>query len=86
MGLRNFWVEVEIDGRVHKLRGGPKRKDGGMTIKLHQRDRNGPREVLTVVCETLLPDEDGTIPLVTRVVTYPKGDRIAVDMYTERVK
>ena len=38
MAVRNFWVEVEIDGRKTKLEGGPKPKEGGLKIRLYQRD------------------------------------------------
>ena len=37
MAVRNFWVEVEVDGRSTKLKGGPHNKYGGMIIKLYQR-------------------------------------------------
>lgn len=41
MAVRNWWIEVEIDGRKTKLCGGPQSKDGGFTLKIHQRDKGG---------------------------------------------
>ena len=35
--MRNFWIEVEIDGRKTMLKGGPRNKDGGFDLKLYQR-------------------------------------------------
>ena len=37
MAVRNFYVEADIDGRQTMLGGGPKAKDGGMTVHIHQR-------------------------------------------------
>ena len=37
MAVRNFYVEADIDGRQTTLGGGPKAKDGGMTVLIHQR-------------------------------------------------
>jgi len=32
--VRNFWIEVRIDGRKTPLRGGPMSKDGGFTLSI----------------------------------------------------
>lgn len=37
MAVRNFYVEADIDGRQTTLGGGPKAKDGEMTVLIHQR-------------------------------------------------
>ena len=37
--VRNFWLEGKIDGRVTKIDGGPRAKDGGFALKIYQRDR-----------------------------------------------
>lgn len=47
--VRNFWVEVEIDGRRTRLRGGPARKDGGLNITIYQRDRGTIVPVLDII-------------------------------------
>ena len=38
MAVRNFWVEADIDGRATELAGGPRNKNGGMTICLYMRE------------------------------------------------
>lgn len=38
MAVRNFWIDVNIDGRETTLSGGPARKDGGMTVDIRQRN------------------------------------------------
>jgi len=50
MALRNFWVEADIDGRKTKLAGGPRSKDGGMSIRLYQRCDGAKRTVLDIDC------------------------------------
>jgi hypothetical protein len=50
MAVRNFWIEVEIDGRKTKLSGGSQLKTGGMTIKLFQRNKGEITKALSVDC------------------------------------
>ena len=37
--VRNFWVEVEVDGRTSKVETGPSAKDGGFNITILMRDK-----------------------------------------------
>lgn len=46
--MRNFWVEVLIDGRRTTLRGGPKASNGGMAARFYVRGDN--TACLTVAC------------------------------------
>ena len=50
MAVRNFWVDADIDGRATMLSGGPRAKDGGMTIKIRQRDNGGIFTATTALC------------------------------------
>ncbi len=50
MALRNFWVTASIDGRKTMLEGGPQSKDGGMTIRVLQRDDGSKAEAVVVRC------------------------------------
>jgi hypothetical protein len=36
--VRNFWIELEIDGRKNKVCVGPIGKDGGFTAKIYVRE------------------------------------------------
>ena len=47
-GLRNFWVEMDVDGRKTQVRTGPAGYDGGMRISISQRVNNKSVEVLTI--------------------------------------
>lgn len=44
--VRNWWIEVEIDGRKHRLAGGPVSKTGGFKLVIRQRDRGEVRKVV----------------------------------------
>lgn len=37
--VRNFWVELFVDGRPTPVAGGPRNKDGGFSLKVLMRDR-----------------------------------------------
>ena len=37
MGVRNFWIEADIDGQQNPSQYGPIGKDGGFTMKIYQR-------------------------------------------------
>jgi hypothetical protein len=36
--VRNFWLELEVDGKKTKVATGPVRKDGGFTLDVKMRD------------------------------------------------
>lgn len=50
MATRNFWVCADIEGRQTLLEGGPKRRDGGLSLKLYQRDEGAIETALTISC------------------------------------
>lgn len=50
MAVRNFWIDGYIDGRQTVLSGGPKSKDGGMSVDIFQRDDGGIRAAVTIRC------------------------------------
>ena len=56
--VRNFYIEVEIDGYKTTLRGGSPSKDGGMKVTLYQRDSGEITKALTVDCTA---DSEGVL-------------------------
>ena len=44
----NFWIEAKIDGRTTKFAAGPRRADGGFTLRIHQRSKGRGFKVLDV--------------------------------------
>ena len=79
MAIRNFWIEVEIDGRKTKLKGGPVSKDGEMKVKLYQRDEGAIHEAVDIVCKRV--DDQ----LFTQIVAKsPDGSASASGVRTNR--
>jgi hypothetical protein len=56
--VRNFWVAGDVDGRRSRISGGPRARDGGISLTLYQRKEGGVTEALKVEC---LACEDGTL-------------------------
>lgn len=73
--VRNFWVDVDVDGHKTPIAGGPQRPDGGLRLKIYQRDHGCVTEALTI---NGWADSDGTLHLVCR----NGKDRIVIE--TER--
>ncbi len=46
--VRNFWVELSIDGRPTPIAGGPRNKDGGFDLVVKMRDKGGIKEAFAV--------------------------------------
>jgi len=43
--VRNFFITVDVDGRPSNVRTGPQRADGGIAIRVQQRDAGEVTEV-----------------------------------------
>jgi hypothetical protein len=56
--IRNFWVAGAVDGRRSRISGGPRARDGGISLTLYQRQEGSVAEALKVEC---LACEDGTL-------------------------
>ena len=50
MAVRNFYIEADIDGRQTTLGGGPRKKDGEMTVRIHQREEGGINSDVVKIC------------------------------------
>lgn len=37
--VRNFWIELSVDGKQERVETGPRSKDGGFSLTILQRDR-----------------------------------------------
>lgn len=57
--VRNFWINADVDGRS-PLKGGPKSKDGGISIEVLIRDGGSVSKGLSI--EGIAKD-DGTLEL-----------------------
>jgi hypothetical protein len=48
--VRNFWVEVDVDGRESTVATGPKNSQGGIDIDLYQRADGEVTTALKIRC------------------------------------
>ena len=48
MAVRNFWIELNVDGRESTVATGPRSKDGGFSLTIKQRAEGGIVDALKV--------------------------------------
>ena len=48
--VRNFWIEVYVDGRKTKVACGPQAKDGGAFITIYQRSNGEVKKAAEIFC------------------------------------
>lgn len=58
--VRNFWLSADVDGRKSRITGGPRGRDGGVTLRIYQRSGGEVKAALTVRCHAC---RDGTLRL-----------------------
>jgi hypothetical protein len=58
--VRNFWIHARVDGRESRVCGGPRAKDGGLSLTLYQRSDGNVVAALQVNCFAL---SDGSLRL-----------------------
>ena len=73
MAVRNFWVDVTVDGRETVLSGGPRAKDGGMRAVFYIRDAGSIAKALTVDCYT---GADGLLKLAIQTDGQQNGYKV----------
>lgn len=57
--VRNWWIEVQVDGRKGRIACGPVSKSGGFSLTIKQRDKGAIRTVIDCVGDA----EDGRLSL-----------------------
>ena len=58
--VRNFWVELEVDGQVTEYAAGPQAKDGGFSLTVKMRDQG---EIITALDVWGVASADGSLVL-----------------------
>lgn len=59
--VRNFWIDLNVDGRKASVNTGPRRKDGGFRLSIKMR-RDG--DIFSPVFIEGLANPDGTLKLM----------------------
>jgi len=67
--VRNFWIELDVDGRKSTVETGPRSRDGGFELTIYQRHKGEVRRALEV---RGYGDFSGDGAL--RIVVQPAGD------------
>ena len=75
--VRNFWIELSVDGRSSKIAAGPVNKNGGFELTIKQRDKGGIKDAFTIIGR----EHNGE--LITRVYG-PDGAAEAMRVETSR--
>lgn len=70
--VRNFWLEADVDDRRSLVIGGPRGKDGGITLRIYQRDNGAVRTALRIECRAFC---DGTLRLDVKPALPHRLDR-----------
>ena len=61
--VRNFWIELDVDGSKSRVETGPRSKDGGFDATVKMRDGGSIIEALDILGRA---DENGTLTLRIR--------------------
>ena len=77
MAVRNFWVDVTVDGRETVLSGGPRAKDGGMVTRFYIRNAGESYHALTVQCD-MIDNGDGDV----LTIKVAPSDQVAVHEFS----
>ena len=80
--VRNFWVEMDVDGKRTQVATGPRRADGGFRLNIWMRDKGHVRKALTIGGWTEKDDE------VLKLAVYDDlhGEECVADLKTFRNK
>ena len=75
MAVRNFWIDADIDGRQTVLSGGPRAKNGGMTVVVKQRNEGAIVNAVRLECY----EKDGYLNTLVYV-----GSNLVQHYFTKR--
>lgn len=78
--VRNFWLDLSVDGKRSRVSTGPVRKDGGFTLNILMRDGGSIVKALTVTGEAVSGDGPGEYRL--RLYSCPQLGESAVEPYS----
>lgn len=80
--VRNFWIDLSVDGRASSVETGPRSKDGGFSMTIYQRDEG---DIVTAAKISGLARSDGSLISLTIRVNDGKGSLPTVAIFdTER--
>lgn len=75
--VRNFWIDGSVDGRQSGVCGGPRKRDGGISVDIKQRDKG---DIVTALQISGFADNDGNLTLEVK----DKDGNLIYELNTER--
>lgn len=79
--VRNFWIELQVEGRKTTVATGPVDKTGGISMRIYQRNKGGIIEALNIDGYAY---EDGTLELKVIPSFEAKRRGQNIEVITER--
>lgn len=73
--VRNFWLELNVDGCKSRVETGPRSKDGGFSLRILQRSHGG---IITAMNISGWANDDGVITLKAAGPTRPDIQELEV--------
>ena len=64
MNVRNFWIDVDVDGKKSPIETGPRSENGGFQLRVLQRDNGLISEPVTISGKA---DNQGNLVLEVKV-------------------
>jgi hypothetical protein len=61
--VRNFWIELKVDGKAEPIECGPRNKDGGFQMTIYQRDAGAVATAFEIIGEA---DSEGRLTVEIR--------------------
>ncbi len=46
--VRNYWVEIDVDGRESPIGTGPRNKEGGIGVRIYMRNKGTVEKILDI--------------------------------------
>lgn len=68
--VRNFWFEAHVDGKKHKVTGGPRAADGGFSLYTYQRNQGDIECPVEIVGRAISND-------ILQLTVYMNGQHVA---------
>lgn len=75
--VRNFWIDLSVDGRSERVETGPRAKDGGFSLAVLMRDDGDIIRALTV---RGFVDSDGSLRLQAYVPREAESHKMVNDI------
>lgn len=71
--VRNFWIELDVDGKASRVATGPKARNGGFTLTVKMRQNGGIITPVTIRGDGSMVDIEGALYLMINIEHGQQG-------------